>query len=147
MSWSVAKRTRQDAKRGMLTGVVSLRRMPRLLAALLLASVVSLGLGATDVLAVSNGPQLSNGQQLVVYVGTSIYSVRITGTNQNGTPVTQDYNTPNQANYDSGYYWKGITYIASYTGSNEGGTYKGTKECTVPTSYAGSYYPCYGYGG
>jgi len=119
----------------------SLRSAPRLMSAALLACLLTVGVGAADVLAGTNG------QQLVVYVGTSIYSVRITGTNQNGTPTTQDYYTPNQANYDSGYWWKGVTYLASYTGSNENGTYEGTKSCTVPTSYAGTYNPCYGYGG
>ncbi|MDA8330355.1 MAG: hypothetical protein M0027_03965 [Candidatus Dormibacteraeota bacterium] len=119
----------------------SVRRMPRLMGAVLLAAVVTLGFGASDVLAGSNG------QQLVVYVGTSIYSVRITGENQNGTPTTQNFYTPNQTNYDSGYYWDGVTYLASYTGSSENGTYEGTTECTVPKVYAGNYFPCYGYGG
>ncbi len=131
----------QSARSLPWTHLHGLRNTPRLMAATVLACLLTVGFGATDVLAGTNG------QELVVYVGTSIYSVRITGTNQNGTPTTQNYYTPNQANYDGGYWWKGVTYLASYTGSNENGTYKGTQSCTVPTSYAGTYYPCYGYGG
>ncbi|MFF7756067.1 hypothetical protein ACFZCP_44365 [Streptomyces sp. NPDC007971] len=66
----------------------------------------------------------TNGQEFLFHdrIG-SVYSIRLTGVNQNGDYVSGCFQTPNTDNYISNWWWKGQVRVETWYTSNCTGNY------------------------
>lgn len=86
----------------------------------------------------------SNGQQLDFIDHIGIYSICLSGTNQNGVHIPQPghnkpcFTTPNYGSNDiNGWWWVGALAMDTYDGA---GRYAGTYGTTVPRSQSPNYW-------
>ncbi|MDI2128209.1 hypothetical protein [Yinghuangia seranimata] len=82
-----------------------------------------------------------NGQQVqFLDVNANVYSVYISGTNQNGQRATACFNTPQYDTVLWNYWWKGSVSYIGFAGSNCTGASRGSSSDWVPTSMSGDIY-------
>ncbi|MEU8620199.1 hypothetical protein [Streptomyces sp. NPDC048623] len=117
---------------------MNLRRTTAAIGGALATATALTALTAAPAFAGTNGQQIAfNDRQ-----GT-VYSVQISGQNQNGDWTVHCFNTPSTNNYLSGWWWKGTTHIVANTDGNcgaDGGVEKANFYTDVPFSQSGDWW-------